>query len=263
LNHREEMQKKYDMNQLVINLTLWTLFIPLSGFAQSAYQPIREGNMNFKNNDFSSAEEFYRQSIRKDGSLHESAFNLGDALYRQGKYEDAARYFQQAANKTDNPKMKSEAYHNLGNALLKNKKSKEAIEAYKRALINNPKNEDSRYNLAYAMRQQKQQQQQKQENKEQKNQEQEKKQEEQQKEEQEQQEQEQEKEEQKQNQEKQEQQEQQEQKEQQQKQKQQQQLSREDAQRILEALNNKEKKVQEKLKKKKVKEVEVNIEKDW
>ena len=137
--------------------------LPVISFAQSAYQDIREGNEAYGENDYSTAEEHYRESIRKDGSVDESAFNLGDALYRQGKYEEAARYFDMAANKAESKHAKSEAYHNLGNSFLKSEKLEEAISAYKQALINNPKDEDSRYNLAYAMQQQQQQQEQEQE----------------------------------------------------------------------------------------------------
>lgn len=230
--------------------------LPAIGLAQSAYQPIREGNEAYKKNDYLSAEEFYRNSIRKDASLRESAFNLGNSLYRQEKYEDAARYFSQAADKSATKQLKSEAFHNLGNAHLKNQKLEEAIAAYKNALINDPQNEDSRYNLAYAMQQQQQQQEQEQQeqNEEQKEDEQDENKEEEQNQEQEQ---EQNKEE------EQKQQEEEEQKQEQQQQKKEQQLSREDAERILEALNNKEKEIQEDLKKKKVKEVDIKIEKDW
>lgn len=236
--------------------------IPVISYSQSAYQDIRNGNQSYKENDYPAAEELYRESIRKDGSINESAFNLGDALYRQGKYEDAARYFDMAANRTEDKNARAEAYHNLGNSLLKSKKLEEAINAYKRALINNPQDEDSRYNLAYAMQQQKQEQQQqeekkeedKKENQEEQNQDQQN---------QDQQEQEEEKEQEQEEQQKQEEQEQKEEEQKKEQQQQEQQVSREDAERILEALNNEEKKLQEKLKKKKVKEVDVNIEKDW
>ena len=51
------------------------------------------------------------------------------------------------------------AYHNTGNALLSDKKIEESINAYKMALKNNPKDNDTRYNLAYAQMMLKKQQQ--------------------------------------------------------------------------------------------------------
>lgn len=236
------------------------LLLPIHLVAQSAYQEVREGNELFKNNSFVEAESKYRESLRKEADQVEAAFNLGDALYRQGKFEDAGRYFQRAAEKAELKEKKAQAYHNLGNSLVKSKKLEEGINAYKKALINNPKDEESRYNLAYAQRQLKQQQQQEQEQKDEekkeeenqdknKEEEQQEDQEEQQKEEEEQQ--------------KEEEEQQKKEEEQKQQQEQEQQVSREDAERILEAINNKEKELQEKLKKEKIKDVNVDIEKDW
>ncbi|MBL1145291.1 MAG: tetratricopeptide repeat protein [Bacteroidetes bacterium] len=247
--------------KLAKKLILYFCFMPVITMAQSAYQEIREGNEAFKKNEFEQAEEKYRASLRKDADLIENSFNLGDALYRQGKYEEASKFFQAVAAKSEDKEIKSKAFHNLGNSLLKEKKLEESIEAYKKSLINNPKDEETRYNYAYAKQQlqeQQKQEQEQQENKdenkeeqeeqENKNQDQENKEEEQQ--------------------DKEEQQEEknEEQKEEEQKQQQQekeQQVSREDAERILEALNQDEKELQEKLKKQKIKQVDINIEKDW
>ena len=109
--------------------------------AQSAYQEIREGNELFKNNSFEEATKKYQESMAKNIEPVESSYNIGNALYRQEKYEDAARYFNQAANKTDDKIVKSNAYHNLGNALLKEKKLEESVKAYKSSLRTNPQNE--------------------------------------------------------------------------------------------------------------------------
>ncbi len=245
-------------------LSLLILIFPFFANAQSAYQEVREGNELFKSNDYTEAEEKYRESVRKDGELVESAYNLGNSLYRQGKYEDAGRYFLQAANKAKDDKMKSKAFHNLGNSLIKDQKLEEGIKAYKNALINNPENEESRYNLAYAQQQLQQQQQQQQQEQQDDQQDQNKdEQKEENKDQQEQEDQEEEKEEEQEQQQEQEEEQEQDQQEQQQQEQKEDQVSREDAERILEALNNDEKELQEKLKKQKIKQVDINIEKDW
>ena len=147
------------MNLLRANTFIY-LFIPIFVNAQSAYQEVRDGNELFKSNNYTDAENKYREGVRKNGDQLESAYNLGNALYRQEKYEDAGRYFLQAANKTDDKVQKANAYHNLGNSLIKTQKLEDGIKAYKNALMNNPKDEESRYNLAYAQQQLQQQQQQ-------------------------------------------------------------------------------------------------------
>lgn len=225
----------------------------LSIHAQSEKKHIREGNKLYEKEKYADAEVSYLKALDQNTNSYQGAFNLGDASYKQGKYEEAAKQFEILAhNKTDKNTV-AKAYHNLGNALLKGKKYEKSIDAYKNALRNNPKDEDTRYNLAYALEMMKQQQQQDQKNKDQKNKDQKK-----------------EKQEKKQNQQEQKQQEQkqQEQKQQQKKQDQQQkpqpdQLSKEDAKRLLDALKNEEMDVQEKLKKKKVKVQNIKIEKDW
>ena len=136
-----------------ISISLFFIVFVLHSWAQSPLYEVRAGNEKYHENDFVAAEELYRKSLAKDPNTTESAYNLGDALYRQGKYEESAKYYAAAATQAEDEETKAKAYHNLGNALLKNQKLKESIEAYKNALVNNPKDEDSRYNLAYAQKQ--------------------------------------------------------------------------------------------------------------
>ena len=228
--------------------------------AQEAKALIKEGNKSYSANEFEKAAEQYQKSIEANPERLEGLFNLGDALYRQEKYEEAARYFNMVAQRAEDKEIKAKAYHNLGNAMVKQQKLKEGVEAYKNSLLLNPKDDETRFNLAYSMRdlqkkqeQQKDQQEQQEQEQEQEQQEQNQQEQEQEQQEQEQQEQEQEQQEQEQNQQEQEQQE----------QEQKNEVSREDATRLLEALENEEKKVQGKLKKKEVKSSEINIEKNW
>ena len=239
-------------------LYLLLILIPLKSFGQSAYYDIRKGNSEYNNNIYIAAENRYRESLSKESDLLESNYNLGNTLYRQGKYEEASKYYQNAAAKAEDKEAKSKAFHNLGNSFLKEQKFEESVEAYKGALVNNPNDEDSRYNLAYAKQMLQQQQEQEQQQQQDQDQQQEENKDQEQKENQEEQ-----KQEQEQEQEQQQEQEENEEQEPQPQEPKEEEMSREDAERILEALNNKEKEVQERLKKKKGKEIDVNIEKDW
>jgi tetratricopeptide (TPR) repeat protein len=231
--------------------------------AQTERSLIRDGNRSYKENNFTDAEVNYRKALEKNKDLTPGTFDLGDALYKQGRFGEAAEAYGSTAAKVDNPGLKAQALHNLGNALLKEQKLPESIGAYKEALKLHPNDADTKYNLEYAKallkRQQEQQKQQKQQNKDQKKDDKQK---------QDQQKQDQEKKDQeKKDQEKQDQQKQDQPKDQkqndQQKQAQQkkQQISKEDAERILQALNNEEKNVQKKLHHKIP--ARVKVEKDW
>ncbi len=212
--------------------------ISIPAMAQQERKDIRDGNRLFRSDKFNESEVSYRKAIDLQSNTVPGSFNLGDALYRQEKFEDAGILFNQVADKNVDKNTKSQAFHNLGNSLLKAGELDDAIEAYKNALRNIPDDMETKYNLAYAQNLKKKQEEQKQENQDQKD-----KQENQQKQEQQQQDQ--------------------EKKDQKQQQPQEGKISKEDAQRLLEALANDEKKVQENVKKEKAKSQRVRVLKDW
>jgi Ca-activated chloride channel family protein len=103
-----------------------------------------------KNDQFSLGEADYRKAIALNPKDETGKYNLGNAYY--GKELNAIameRYIQAAAIATDKPN-KHKAFHNLGNTFMNEKKYQEAVEAYKNALRNNPTDNETRYNLALA-----------------------------------------------------------------------------------------------------------------
>ncbi|RYE37842.1 MAG: tetratricopeptide repeat protein [Sphingobacteriales bacterium] len=134
-------------------------------FAQKEKRDIHKGNQLYQQQKYAEAEAWYKKSVEKSKESVVGNFNLGDAFYKQKKLEDAAQKFNEIAGTATNKAVKAQAYHNLGNALLESNKLEESIEAYKKSLINNPKDDETRYNLAYAQEKLKQQQQQNKDNK--------------------------------------------------------------------------------------------------
>jgi Ca-activated chloride channel homolog len=235
----------------------------VTGYAQPERKHIRHGNriylkadadtLHLDSTKYQDAELHYRKALETTPSNWSAAYNLGNALYRQQKLDEAAKHYQNITKTTTNKDELAKAYHNLGNTLLQQNQLDEAVEAYKNALRNNPADFETKYNLAWAQDKLKKQQNQNQDQQNQnqddnKDQSKDK-----------------DKQEQNQNQEqqKQEQQQQQQQNQQQQQQKQQPQMSKEDAMRILEALQNDEKEVQDKVQKQKARPVRYSTEKDW
>ena len=252
------------MKQLIIII----LFL-LQGswlFAQQEKSYVHKGNELYQQKKYTEAEVNYRKSVEKKSKNIEGNFNLGDALFKQKKFAEAGEQFNQLAGESNNKTIAAKAYHNLGNSLLESKKLEESIDAYKKSLINNPKDDETRYNLAYAQEKLKEQQKKDKQNKDNKkdnknqdkknqdkknqddkNKDQNKKDQDK-------------KDQDKQNQDKKDQ-DKKDQKDGQQPQPNK--LSKEDAERMLDALNNDEKQTQEKLKNKKLKGVKMHIEKDW
>lgn len=234
--------------KILIPLVLFIL-VPLAVKGQGDRKFIRQGNREYKDQKFDESEILYRRALEKDEKSYAGEFNLGDALYKQEKYEDAARNFSKLAENEEDRARLSYLYHNLGNSLLQSNQLEESIEAYKDALRNNPADDETRHNLAFAQRMLQQQQQQQQQQQDQ-DQDQDQDQQDQQDQDQDQQDQ--------------DQQDQQEQNQDQQQQQQQQpQISKEDAERMLQALQQDEQKLQEKLKKEKAKAARVRVLKDW
>jgi len=134
-------------------------------FAQQEKREIHKGNQLYNEQKYAEAEASYQKSLEKSKQSVAGNFNLGDAFYKQKKFDKAAEQFNALASSSKDAGVKAQAYHNLGNTLMETKKYEESIEAYKKSLMNNPKDDQTRYNLAYAMEKLKQQQQQNKNNK--------------------------------------------------------------------------------------------------
>ncbi len=126
---------------------------------------INKGVDKYEKEDYKGAAESFKKSINEKFENFKGHFNLGDALYKQGQYEDALSSYKNALTLAETDEQKAEVYHNIGNTLLKSKKLKEAIGAYTESLKLNPNDLDCKYNLSYALRQMKQQQKSKDKNK--------------------------------------------------------------------------------------------------
>ncbi len=241
---------------------LFVIVLPLGVWAQDeANDLISKGNAQYEEGKFGEAEMTYREAQEAGADAFISGFNLGDALFKQERFEEAATSFQSLPNLTDDKEQKAAAYHNLGNSFLKAKKFQESVDAYKQSLRNNPKDLETKYNLSYAKRmlqqEQEQEQQQDQNKDEQKKDDQEQKQDQQKKDEEEKEGDEKEKD-------QQQQQDDQNQEEQEQQQPKEGEISKEDAERMLDALNQEEKDIRDRLEKQKVKKgSKGTIEKDW
>ena len=227
-------------------LFLLPVLFSLSVSAQKANNMIRRGNSAYNDKKYKDAEIDYKSSVEKDPQSFAGNYNLGNAYYKQKNYDEAGKQFLQSSGMSKNPEELSKSYYNLGNTLMNAEKYQESLEAYKMALRLNPNDDDARYNLAYALsklRQQQnkdqkkdQQQQQQQQNQDQKKQQQQQQQ--------------------------QQDQQQQQQKEQAKQQKSKPKISKEEAERMLQALKNEEQNLQKK-KAKRFEATSGSPEKDW
>lgn len=120
-------------------------------FSQKEAKDVRAGNRLYEDEKFVDAEIEYRKGLDKNSKSFESSFNLGNALFKQGKYPEAAEQFLKASTLAqENKKKIASAYHNIGNSFFEAKEYDKSVDAFKTSLKNNPKDDETRYNLALA-----------------------------------------------------------------------------------------------------------------
>ena len=111
---------------------------------------LSEANYEMENDNFFLAEAAYREAIATNPEEDTGKYNLGIAYYDKEMNDVAMSRFKQAAAVADTKSDKHKVFHNLGNTFMNEKLYKEAVESYKNALRNNPKDEETRYNYALA-----------------------------------------------------------------------------------------------------------------
>src|SRR5690554_3136626 len=244
------------MRHIIINYSMLLLLLTAAASntaAQEERPHVRRGVALLEQERFAEAEAEFRSALQLKPSSFEAAYNLGTALFRQEKYDEALQQLQATTPFANDDKQRlASLFHNLGNSYLFGQNIDQSIEAYKQALRHNPLDDETRYNLIAAMKLKDEQEEQEEEQQDQQEQEQQEQQEQEQQEQQEQ----------EQEQQEQEQQEQEQQDQQQQQQQESEGISRENAERLLQALEEDEKELLEKMNQNREKQP-VRIEKNW
>lgn len=127
------------------------LLLPSAASAQNAKKLIANGNKLYAEGKYKDAAALYGRALQKDTNIiSKGAYNLGNALYQQKQIDGARKAYETAAKKATDKKENAGANYNLGNTYMSERKWEEAIEAYKKTLRNNPQDADAKYNLSYA-----------------------------------------------------------------------------------------------------------------
>jgi len=124
-------------------------------FAQEKTEPKKDkdlprGNEKYNQKKYAEAEADYRISASKNRDKMASKFNLGNSIYRQNQIAESKVQYQKVIDSGQTHFEKHRAYHNMGNIYMAEKKYEQAVDAYKNALKNDPADEETRYNYALA-----------------------------------------------------------------------------------------------------------------
>lgn len=138
------------MKRMLTLLLALAAVAPLRAQKYPERSHVRSGNRHYHKQEYVESEVEYRRALEKNPASAEAAFNLGDALFREERFADAAQLFSAIAqDSTRSAEMTAQALYNRGNALLAEQKLQEALEAYKQSLRINPSDMEAKYNLAY------------------------------------------------------------------------------------------------------------------
>lgn len=145
------------MKTAMIRRIAWGILVLIGLGVESAWaqryperRVLRSGNKLYEKEQYAEAETQYRKA-QDMNPTYEGLFNLADVLYKQKRYEEALNILKQIARDDVAGMHAPDAYYNLGNTYFQMKKLPDAAEAYKNTLRRNPNDDEARYNLAYVL----------------------------------------------------------------------------------------------------------------
>ena len=123
---------------------------------QAGRARVEEGNRLYRDGLFDEAHQKYLEAMAEAPDRPVIPFNDGNALYQKLDYDRAMEAYQRAIE-TGDPALAAAAWYNLGNALYRQQQLEPALEAYKQALRLDPADADAKHNLEWVLEQMQQQ----------------------------------------------------------------------------------------------------------
>ncbi|MFC1725188.1 tetratricopeptide repeat protein [candidate division KSB1 bacterium] len=137
------------MNRIVFTVLLLFIFTG-SLFAQNPADKISEANKLYKEQKFDQALNTYRDALLEDPKSPEINFNIGNTLYKKQQYDEALKHYEETLRSSEIDNLtQSKVHYNLGNLQYRAGKWDQSILSYKRALELNPEDMDAKYNLEF------------------------------------------------------------------------------------------------------------------
>jgi tetratricopeptide (TPR) repeat protein len=140
------------MKFFLIPLSIIFVFTSSAFSQKEVRKELRKGNKDYKQEKYTEAEIAYRKALEVNPRSTDAAYNLGNTLYKQSKFPEAMQQYEAALSREKNREMAAADFHNIGNIFMNNKEYQKSVEAYKKSLRLNPKDDETRYNLALAQK---------------------------------------------------------------------------------------------------------------
>lgn len=140
---------KYSIVLRVLAALLMTLAVEAR--ADSVASKVKQGNLRYDQKMYDQALQLYNEALLEEPNRREVVYNLANTFYRQGKYKEAATELKKVTDASESA-MRARAHYNLGNAFFKENQFQEAADQYTRVLQLDPKDRDAKYNLELALK---------------------------------------------------------------------------------------------------------------
>lgn len=123
------------------------VMMPAASWAWTPFATDR-GNLKYEKKEYESSSQFYRQALESTPENPKIHYNLGNSLYRNGRFEEAKENYLAALKSEDLP-IREKALYNLGNTRFRLGDLEGAIESYEQALALNKDNRKAELNRDY------------------------------------------------------------------------------------------------------------------
>ena len=140
------MKNRINFFHFIFSLNFWVVLSQTGEVTNHIF----DGNEKADKEEYTEAEKSYRKAISLEPEKEVALFNLGNTHFKDKKYDEASQRFFQTQKFASSKQGKHRAFHNMGNVYMQKKEYQKAVEAYKNALRNNSKDEETRYNYALA-----------------------------------------------------------------------------------------------------------------
>ena len=120
----------------------------LTAFAQKA--DLRRGNRLFRRGEFPKADISYRKALMQDSTSVAATYNLANTLYREKDMENARRLLDGAKEAAGAETFAADYYYNLGDVAIAQEDWQAAVDALKQSLLLNPGDVKAKENYIYA-----------------------------------------------------------------------------------------------------------------
>lgn len=132
----------------------------LQANGQKADALIRSGNRYYKQKQIDQSQKQYEAALQEAPDDPTAHYNLGNVLFRKNNFDESAKSFGAGAEHSPDSAFREKSLYNQGVALVKGQKLQESINAWENALKLNPSDQEARENLQKALLELKRQQQQ-------------------------------------------------------------------------------------------------------